>query len=111
MVLGGALAASHHQRLYDAVILKTLGAGRRQLLAAYLLEYLLLAAATALFGVAAGSIAAYFVVTEVMNLTFTWLPMPALLASAAAALVTVGLGLAGTMKALGQKPAPILRNL
>ena len=111
LVLAGALAASHHQRLYDAVIMKTLGATRRQLLSAYLLEYLTLALATALFGIVAGSIAAYFVITDVMNLRFAWLPAPALLAAAAAVIVTVGLGLVGTLRTLSQKPAPVLRNL
>ena len=57
LVLGGALAAGHRHRVYDAVILKTLGATRRQLMSAYALEYLLLGSATALFGVAAGSLA------------------------------------------------------
>ncbi len=42
LVLAGALAASHHHRVYDAVILKTLGATRARLLAAYSLEYCLL---------------------------------------------------------------------
>ena len=70
LVLGGALAAGHRHRVYDAVVLKTLGATRGRLIGAYALEYLLLGTATALFGVAAGSIAAWLVVTEVMNLTF-----------------------------------------
>ena len=35
LVLGGALAAGHRHRVYDAVILKTLGATRLRLLAAY----------------------------------------------------------------------------
>src|SRR6266850_345018 len=64
LVLGGALAAGHRHRVYDAVILKTLGATRVRLLGAYALEYLLLGVATALFGVAAGSIAAWLVVTN-----------------------------------------------
>ena len=55
LVLGGALAAGHRHRVYDAVILKTLGATRVRLLAAYALEYLVLGLATAVFGVAAGS--------------------------------------------------------
>ena len=42
LVLGGALAAGHRHRVYDAVILKTLGATRLRLLAAYTIEYLLL---------------------------------------------------------------------
>ncbi|MEX2035141.1 MAG: FtsX-like permease family protein, partial [Xanthobacteraceae bacterium] len=111
LVLGGALAAGHRYRVYDAVILKTLGATRGRLIGAYALEYLLLGTATALFGVAAGSIAAWLVVTEVMNLTFVWLPGPAAAAAFGALLVTVAFGLAGTFTALGHKPATVLRNL
>jgi putative ABC transport system permease protein len=111
LVLGGALAAGHRHRVYDAVILKTLGATRGRLLGAYTIEYLLLGAATAIFGVLSGSLTGWLIVTELMHLRFTWQPLPALAASAAAVLVTIALGLAGTFKALGQKPAPVLRNL
>ena len=64
LVLGGALAAGHRARVYDAVILKTLGATRARLIGAYALEYLLLGGATALFGVLGGSIAAWLIVTR-----------------------------------------------
>jgi putative ABC transport system permease protein len=111
LVLGGALAAGHRDRVYDAVVLKTLGATRTRLIGAYALEYLLLGTATALFGVAAGSIAAWQVVTRVMNLSFVWLPGPAMAAAFSAVLVTVALGLIGTFAALGHKPATVLRNL
>ncbi len=111
LVLGGALAAGHRHKVYDAVILKTLGATRLRLLNAYTIEYLLLGAATAVFGVLSGSLAGWLIVTELMHLKFTWLPLPALAASAAAVVVTVALGLIGTFSALGQKPAPVLRNL
>jgi putative ABC transport system permease protein len=111
LVLGGALAAGYRHRVYDAVVLKTLGATRLRLVAAYALEYLLLGSATALFGVAAGSIAAWVVVTRLMNLPFTWLPAPSLAAAFCALVITVALGLIGTARALGQKPAPVLRNL
>ncbi|MBI4275204.1 MAG: FtsX-like permease family protein [Rhizobiales bacterium] len=111
LVLGGALAAGHRGRVYDAVILKTLGATRMRLIMTYALEYLMLGFSTALFGVAAGSIAAWLVVTEVMTLSFVWLPGPASVAAVGAILVTVVFGLFGTFKALGQKPAPVLRNL
>jgi putative ABC transport system permease protein len=46
-----------------------------------------------------------------MNLPFTWFPVPALAAALCALLITVALGLLGTARALGQKPAPVLRNL
>ena len=111
LVLGGALAAGHRHRVYDAVILKTLGATRLRLLGAYAIEYLLLGLATAVFGVLAGSAAGWLIVTELMHLKFAWQPVPAIAATAAAVLVTVALGLAGTFSALGQKPAPVLRNL
>ena len=111
LVLGGALAAGHRHRVYDAVVLKTLGATRGRLIGAYALEYLLLGAATALFGVAAGSIAAWLVVTQVMNLNYVWLPGPAAAAAFGALLVTVAFGLLGTFAALGHKPATVLRNL
>jgi putative ABC transport system permease protein len=111
LVLGGALAAGHRHRVYDAVILKTLGATRLRLVSAYAIEYLLLGTATAAFGVLSGSAAGWLIVTELMHLKFTWLPLPALAATAAAVMVTVALGLASTFSALGQKPAPVLRNL
>ncbi|HYW63675.1 MAG TPA: FtsX-like permease family protein, partial [Bradyrhizobium sp.] len=111
LVLGGALAAGHRHRVYDAVILKTLGATRIRLLGAYALEYLMIGLATAVFGVLAGSVAAWLIVTRLMTLSFVWQAGSALGVVAAALVVTVGLGLAGTLVALSQKPATVLRNL
>jgi putative ABC transport system permease protein len=111
LVLGGALAAGHRHRVYDAVILKTLGATRARLLGAYALEYLMIGFATALFGVFAGSVAAWLIVTRLMTLSFVWQAGSAAGVVAAALIVTVGLGLAGTLLALNQKPATVLRNL
>jgi putative ABC transport system permease protein len=111
LVLGGALAAGHRHRVYDAVILKTLGATRARLLGAYALEYLMIGFATAVFGVIAGSVAAWLIVTRLMTLSFVWQAGSAAGVVAAALVVTVGLGLAGTLLALNQKPATVLRNL
>jgi putative ABC transport system permease protein len=111
LVLGGALAAGHRHRVYDAVILKTLGATRARLLGAYALEYLMIGFATAIFGVIAGSVAAWLIVTRLMTLSFVWQAGSAAGVVAAALIVTVGLGLAGTLLALNQKPASVLRNL
>ena len=111
LVLGGALAAGHRHRVYDAVILKTLGATRGRLLGAYALEYLLIGLATAIFGVIAGSVAAWLIVTRLMTLSFAWQAGSAAGVVVSALLVTVGLGLAGTLLALNQKPAAVLRNL
>ncbi len=111
LVLGGALAAGQRFRIYDAVVLRTLGATRLRLLAAYAVEYLLIGVAAVLFGVAAGSLAAGLVVTRVMEFPFVWMGPQAAGIAFLALLVTVLLGLAGTFTALGHKPAEVLRNL
>jgi putative ABC transport system permease protein len=111
LVLGGALAAGHRHRVYDAVILKTLGATRRQLMTAYALEYLMLGSATVVFGVAAGSIAGWRIVVDLMTLPFHWQIGPAIAAAVVAVIITMAFGLMGTWPALGRKPATVLRNL
>ncbi|MGB7100889.1 MAG: FtsX-like permease family protein [Xanthobacteraceae bacterium] len=111
LVLGGALAAGQQFRIYDAVILRTLGATRLRLLGAYALEYLFIGLAAVVFAISAGTLAAWLVVTRVMEFPFAWVPAQALAAAFAALLITVILGLAGTFAALGHKPAEVLRNL
>jgi putative ABC transport system permease protein len=111
LVLGGALAASQRFRIYDAVILKTFGATRPRLTAAYVLEYLLIGLATVVFGVAAGATAAFLIVTKVMDFPFVFVAGMAAGAALSALMVTVVVGLAGTFSALGRKPAAVLRNL
>jgi len=111
LVLAGALAAGHRSRIYDAVILKTLGATRGRLILAYGLEYAILGLTTALFALVAGGIAAWFVTTQVMGGTFVLLPVTAVSAALVALVLTVGFGLIGTWRVLGEKPAPVLRNL
>ncbi|HEX5779170.1 MAG TPA: FtsX-like permease family protein [Xanthobacteraceae bacterium] len=111
LVLAGALAASHHNRVYDAVILKTLGATRGRLVLAYGLEYAILGFVTAIVATAAGAVAAAYVVANVMRFRFEFEPWAAALAAGVALLLTVTFGLIGTWRALGEKPARILRNL
>jgi putative ABC transport system permease protein len=110
-VLAGALAANQRARIYDSVVLKILGATRRRLLMAFLIEYALLGAATAAFGLAAGIGAAYLIVTRVMQLDFAFYWPAALVAALAALALTVGLGLAGTWRILGLRPSSVLREL
>ncbi len=58
LVLAGALVAGHRRRVYDSVVLKVLGARRREIMAAYLLEYALLGLITALLAAVVGGAAA-----------------------------------------------------
>jgi len=111
LVLGGALAAGNRARVHDAVVLKTLGATRGTLIAAYIVEYMLLGLATAIFALVAGSAAGWYVVVEVMKLKAQFLPDVALMTVGVALVLTVGFGLAGTWRVLGQKPATVLRTI
>ncbi|MGE3365874.1 MAG: ABC transporter permease [Rhizobiaceae bacterium] len=111
LVLAGALAAGNTARIHDAVVLKTLGATRKTLIAAFSLEYMLIGLATAVFALAAGGLAAWYVVARIMKLPSTFLPEVAGGTLVLALVLTVGIGLAGTWRVLGHKAAPVLRNL
>jgi putative ABC transport system permease protein len=64
-----------------------------------------------LFGVLAGALAGWGVVTQVMKIAFVSDPTGALLAATAAVGVTVLFGLVGTLQILSKAPASHLRNL
>jgi putative ABC transport system permease protein len=111
LVLAGALAAGLRERTRDAVILKVTGVRRHDLAVAYLIEYGIAGTAAGLVAAIAGTGAGYFVLTRIMDTNWVVLPGPAAAVLAVAALAVVGLGFAGTWRALAQKPAPVLRNL
>jgi putative ABC transport system permease protein len=111
LVLAGALASGHRQRVYDAVLLKTFGATRARVLFAFALEYALLGALTAVFALVAGGAAAWGVLTGIMDVPVDFNPWVAIGAVGVALLLTIGLGLLGTFRALSAKAAPVLRNL
>ena len=111
LVLSGALAAGNRARTHDAVVLKTLGATRRTLIAAFVCEYMLLGLATAVFALFAGGIAGWYVVSRIMALPSHFLPGVALSTTVLALVVTVAVGLLGTWRILGRKAAPVLRTL
>jgi putative ABC transport system permease protein len=66
---------------------------------------------TAIFALASGGVASWYVVSNIMNLPYTFLPDVAITTLVAALVLTVGIGLIGTWRVLGQKAAPILRDL
>ena len=105
-----ALSAGQERRVYDAVVLKVLGATRRRVLAAYVAEYGLLGLIAAVFAALIGSAVALVVVTRVMRADFVLDPGVLALTLAGSAVATVVLGLAGTWNALGRKAGPLLRN-
>lgn len=110
-VLTGAMAASRQSRSYDSVILKTLGATRAQVLGAQMMEYALLSAVLAVIALALGTTAAWFVMVRIFE--FGWAPdWPVILGTLfGGALLTLGIGLAGSLPLMAVRPARALRAL
>ena len=111
LVLAGALAANRRVRLADATILKILGATRTRLTAMFLIEYAILGTATAAFALGAGTLTAYLVVKRIMLSDFAFDWTAALAAAVGGLAFTIGLGMIGAWRVLGQKPAAFLREL
>jgi len=110
-VLMGAIAASRHARAYDSVILKTLGATRWQILGSQAVEYLLLATILAGVALALGLSAAWFVIVQIF--AFHWSPDWMLVAATlgSGAVLTLGIGLLGSIPLISVRPARALRSI
>ncbi len=110
LVLAGAIAASERRRRYDAVVLKVLGATRPVLAGGLALEFLLLGLVAVGIAAAIGSLAAWVVITGVMDANFSLLIGPLAITLGVGLFLTLIFGLAGTWRALGTPAAPLLRN-
>lgn len=110
LVLSGALAAGLSSRSYEAVVLKTYGATRRQLLTSFVFEYGLLGLVSALFGIIVGSLGAWYLAGFILELPFTFSWPIAALTSVVAMVLTICAGLVVTARALSVKPSGYLRN-
>jgi putative ABC transport system permease protein len=110
LVLAGAVAAGERRRIYDAVVLKVLGATRGTVMRVFLIEHGLLGLMAAGIAIALGTLAAWAVIVPVMEINWRFSPLAVAGVAAIAAVITLGFGLIGAWRALGQRAAPLLRN-
>ncbi len=110
IVLAGTIAAGHARRVYDSVIFKVLGATRRQILGAFLIEFSILGAFTGVIGLIIGTLISWAVIRFLMHMQWTFYPDIAVITVLAAVFFTAAAGLIGTWRALGAKAARHLRN-
>ncbi|MFB0613634.1 ABC transporter permease [Aurantiacibacter poecillastricola] len=110
-VLLGAIAAARAARIYDTVILRVLGASRKQLLALQFAEFGLLAAVLAVVALVLGSAVAWLVIVQMFE--FDWLPdWSQILAVLGGGLVLVlAFALGASLPLLRARPARTLRSL
>jgi len=110
IVLAGAFATAQRRRIYEAVVLKVLGAQRRNIVLAHILEYVLMALAVSVFAAGLGAVAAWLLVTQVMGVDFTFSALALVQAGVLAVVLMVIFGTIGTLQVLGAKAAPYLRS-
>ncbi len=110
LVLAGALATAQRRRILEAVILKTIGARRSQILAAHACEYALLASIAALVAIFLGGGVAYVAVTQVMELDFVFSLNAVLQTLGVAAVLIAVFGGLGTWGVLRAPAVPVLRS-
>jgi putative ABC transport system permease protein len=110
LVLIGAVSADQHRRIHDAVIFKVCGATRRDILLIFATEFTLLGIIAGLLSALIGSLAALAILKGPLNTPFNLHPEVILLTLMVGIGLTLILGLFGTWKALGGKPAGYLRS-
>lgn len=108
-VLAGALAAGRQQREADAVVMKVLGATRGDVIRAYLIEYGLLGALSAVLATLLGGFGAWAFVTQVLEVDFSLDAGLVLLVVIGAVVLTILTGTLITWSALSTRPAQFLR--
>ena len=110
LVLAGAVASGQQRRIREAEILKTLGASRSQIRAAWLVEFGAIGVAAGVLAALVGSAASWAVMRFVMQAP--WSPLPATLAATilGCTALMLGFGYVGTARALRARPASLLRN-
>lgn len=109
IVLAGAMATAHRRRIGDAQIFKTLGATRRRIVAAHLIEYAMLGLMTGLAALGLATLATYLILTFAMDATFSFSLRAVLEAIGLALLLVMGLGAFGTWRVLSSTSARGLR--
>ena len=108
MVLYAAISATQDERIYEAAILRTLGASRRQLLTSLLAEFATIGMLSGFVAALGASGAGYVLSVKVLNLPFTFNPWVW-----AAGIIFGGLGVAlagwlGTRRTLSRPPLQTL---
>jgi putative ABC transport system permease protein len=110
LVLAGTIAAGARTRLYDATVLKVVGATRAQIALVYVFEYGLLGLATGILALGAGSLAAALVASQILNVSFVFDIQAVLVTVLGGGAATLVFGLLGALAALNARPAQRLRN-
>jgi putative ABC transport system permease protein len=109
LILVGSIAMTKFQRVYEAAVLKTLGAQRRVLLTMMLAEYGLLGLVAGVVGAAAANGLSYAVSRYVFEIDWAFAPLLNVGGVAATVLLVGAVGALSSLDVLTKKPLSILR--
>lgn len=109
LVLIGAAAAGERARTFEAAVLKTIGASRRQIVTSFILRSALLGLAAGVVALAAGLLGGWAVQTYIMESEFTVIWRNALVIVGGGILVSTLAGLGFAIRPLRVRPARVLR--
>lgn len=109
VVLIGAAAAGERARVYEAAVLKVIGAERGRILLSFALRSVLMGAAAGVVAIFAGAVAGWAVLTLVMDSAYVFDPVSALIIILGGIGATLLAGLAFVWRPLAARPAGVLR--
>jgi putative ABC transport system permease protein len=110
-VLFSAVAATRRQRLREGVLLKTLGATRRQIRRIMVAEYLLLGLLGSLTGGLLATVGAWAMVEFIFDMTFVPVALPAVAIAGLMIGLTVAIGLLTGREVFAETPMAALREV
>lgn len=109
VVLIGAAAAGERRRIYEAALLKTLGAARARILVSFALRSAILGATAGLVAVFAAAVSGWAIMTYVMDVDFIFNLSSAILIITGGAAASLIAGLLFALRPLSARPAQVLR--
>lgn len=109
IVLVGAVATSRFQRIREAVLLKTLGATRKQILQILFVEYLALGALAVAMALLLSTGAAWLLMKYVFESEFAFPAIPLGILAASMLVLTVSVGLLNSTEVFRKTPLEVLR--
>jgi putative ABC transport system permease protein len=110
-VLFAALSASLDERFHEGALLRTLGAGRRQLRAAHFAEFAVLGALAGVLAAIGTELIAWVLYTRAFELEYSFKWPVWILAPLAGGLLIGLAGYIGTRRVVSQSPLTVLREL
>ena len=110
VVLIASVRISKYQRIQESVLLRTMGASRRQILSITALEYFFLGALSAATGTLIAYVGSFLLAKYSFDIPFSADLLPASGIFAAIAALTVAIGLLNSRGILNKPPLEILRR-